>query len=204
MMMFWIFLVIDLVTVGIFYGVYGKKWKYEDGALMGVHIPQSAAQSEEVRAFMDRYHKCSGRFYFWNVAASMLICALNFWYVSVFMIAWSVWLVELCVGAMGLLCVAHRKLYDMKVEKGWGGCGGSRILAADTKNFCSVREDGSISVVASGMSGDCSPALSPAGGQAVYSGGGRRMDIPIFRRISQRPVLRSPDDLPTDSEQSVQ
>lgn len=133
MMMFWIFLVIDLVTIGIFYAVYGKKWKYEDGALMGVHIPQSAAQSEEVISFIERYHKCSGRFYFWNVVASVLICALNFWYVSVFMIAWSIWLIELCVGAIGLLCVAHRKLYDMKVEKGWVGCGGSRILAADTK-----------------------------------------------------------------------
>ena len=50
MMMFWIFLVVDLITVGIFYAVYGRKQQYCEGMLMGVHIPKSAAESEEVRS----------------------------------------------------------------------------------------------------------------------------------------------------------
>ncbi len=133
LMMFWIFLVVDLVTVGIFYAVYGKKWEYAEGMLMGVHIPQSAADSEEVKALMAAYRKRSSRFYLWNCIACVLICALNFWYISIFMIVWSVWLVELCAGAIALPCVTHRKLYDLKMERGWIGCGGSRILAADTK-----------------------------------------------------------------------
>ena len=37
------------------------------------------------------------------------------------MVVWSVWLLEFCIGAMVLLYGNHRKLYDMKVEKGWIG-----------------------------------------------------------------------------------
>ena len=136
MMMFWIFLVVDLVTVGIFYGVYGGKKKYteyEQGMLLGVHLPRSAAESSEVRELLERWRKRSDRFYLWNLAACILISFLNFWYVSFFMIAWTVWLLELCAGALGILCVAHRKLYDLKVERGWIGSSGSRILAADTR-----------------------------------------------------------------------
>lgn len=35
-----------------FYGVYGTKRKYEEGMLMGVHLPGSAAESEEVKMLM--------------------------------------------------------------------------------------------------------------------------------------------------------
>ena len=49
------------------------------------------------------------------------------------MIVWCIWLLEFCVGAMALLYGSHRKLYDMKVERGWIGSSGSRIMAVDTK-----------------------------------------------------------------------
>ena len=48
MMMFWIFFIVDLFTIGIFYAVYGGKREYSEGMLMGVHMPRSAAESEEV------------------------------------------------------------------------------------------------------------------------------------------------------------
>lgn len=133
MFMFLMFALIDLVVVGIFYAVYGTKRKYSEGMLLGVHLPQSAAESEEVTAFMERYRRNTKIFYAVNVVISTAVCAFCFWYISVFMIVWSVWLLEFCVGAMALLYGNHRKLYDMKVEKGWIGSGGSRIMAVDTK-----------------------------------------------------------------------
>lgn len=51
-MMFWIFLAVDMFTLGIIYAVYGGNRKYSEGMLMGVHMPESAAESEEVTAFM--------------------------------------------------------------------------------------------------------------------------------------------------------
>ena len=55
MFMFCVFAVTDLVIIGIFYAVYGTKRKYSEGMLLGVHLPQSAADSAEVKAFMARY-----------------------------------------------------------------------------------------------------------------------------------------------------
>lgn len=80
MMMFWIFLAVDMFTLGIIYAVYGEKREYSEGMLMGVHMPESAAESEEVTAFMGKYRKRTKRFYLWNVVAGSLICLLNFWY----------------------------------------------------------------------------------------------------------------------------
>ena len=54
MMMFVIFLIVNVGTIGIFYGVYGTKRKYEEGMLMGVHLPGSAAESEEVKMLMKK------------------------------------------------------------------------------------------------------------------------------------------------------
>lgn len=133
MFMFCVFAVTDLVIIGIFYAVYGTKRKYSEGMLLGVHLPQSAADSAEVKAFMARYGRNTKIFYVANTLISTAICGFCFWYFSVFIIVWSVWLLEFCIGAMVLLYGTHRKLYDMKVEKGWVGSSGSRIMAVDTK-----------------------------------------------------------------------
>lgn len=133
-----VFLLIDLFSIGIMYGIYGKKQKYENGMLLGVHLPQSEAESEEVLSFMKNYRKASNRFYGWNLAAGMIVCGFCFWYLSIFMIFWSLWFIELFAGGFYVLCRWHRKLYDLKVERGWVGGGGSRILASAE----SVREEG--------------------------------------------------------------
>ena len=133
MMMFWIFFVVDLFTIGIFYAVYGGKRTYSEGMLMGVHMPESAARSEEVAAFMNQYRKRTNQFYLWNGIAGTAVCLLDFWYTPVFFIVWSLWLLEMCAGAVILVYVTHRKLYDLKVERGWVGSGNSCILAVDTR-----------------------------------------------------------------------
>ena len=142
MMLFLIFLFVDLSVVGIFYAVYGRRRTYSEGMLMGVHLPESAASGEEVGRLMERYHARTKRFYFWNLAAVILMGGLCFWRESVFIIVWSVWLLEMCIGAIVLLNRTHRKLYDLKVERGWIGSTGSRIMAADTKTAAQSAESG--------------------------------------------------------------
>lgn len=126
------FILMDFFLVGIAYAVYGKKRSYSEGMLLGVHLPRSAADSEAVISFMETYRRKSVRFYAWNGIIGAGICLLNFWYLSVFMIVWSIWMLEFFGGAVAILFRSHRKLYDMKVEHGWIGAGGSRIMAADT------------------------------------------------------------------------
>ena len=134
MMLFLIFLFVDLSVM--------RKRKYSEGMLMGVHLPESAACGEEVRRMMERYHARTKKFYLWNLAAVILIGGLCFWRESVFVIVWTVWLLEMCIGAIALLNRTHRKLYDLKVEKGWIGSTGSRIMTADTRTAAQSAESG--------------------------------------------------------------
>lgn len=134
MILFITFLCCNLFSIGIAYAVYGKKRVWKEGMLLGVHIPQQAVETEEVRSFLRKYEKQTKRFYIWNMIASVFICGLAFSYMSVFFTMWMVWFFECFGGAVFILYRAHRKLYDLKMEKGWIGCGGSRVLAAvDTK-----------------------------------------------------------------------
>ncbi|WP_072523640.1 hypothetical protein [Clostridium sp. Marseille-P3244] len=137
MLLFVMFLVVDLVTIGIFYAVYGGKRKYSEGMLLGVHIPESAAKSEEIQNFMKAYKRKTNWFYLVNAVAGALVCGLCFWYFSVFMIVWCVWLLEMCIGAVALVYRTHRKLYDLKMERGWIGSAGSRIMAGVDTNTVS-------------------------------------------------------------------
>ena len=142
MMLFLIFLFVDLSVVGIFYAVYGRRRTYSEGMLMGVHLPESAASGEEVGRMMEQYHVRTKKFYLWNLAAVILMGGLCFWRESVFVIVWTVWLLEMCIGAFLLLYRTHRKLYDLKVERGWIGSTGSRIMAADTRTAAQPAEPG--------------------------------------------------------------
>ena len=83
------------------------------------------------------------------------------------MVVWSVWLLEFCIGAMVLLYGNHRKLYDMKVEKGWIGSSGSRIMAVDTKAAVQSGRMGTVSVVASAFLSADSDAMHRCGYQTL-------------------------------------
>lgn len=124
MILFFMFAAISLSITGIFYAVYGTKRKYSEGMLLGVHLPQSAADSGEVADFMRRYYRNTKIFYLANAVVGVLSCLLSFWYLSLFIIGWSVWILEFCAGAIALLYRSHRKLYDLKIEKGWIGVSG--------------------------------------------------------------------------------
>ena len=169
MMMFVIFLIVNVGTIGIFYGVYGTKRKYEEGMLMGVHLPGSAAESEEVKMLMKKYRTWTKWFYTLNLLAGIAVCGFCFWYISVFMIVWSIWLVEVCIGAILLLYRTHRKLYDLKMKNGW-------------ISVCTIGENGNVSVVAYFVLRIDRPAMFITASETIFKRVGRWMDL-IFVRI---------------------
>lgn len=114
-----IFLFTNVFIIAICMAVYGGKQSYSNGMLLGVHIPDYLVREPEVETLIKEYRKKTKIFYSINGIASVTICFLNFWYFSIFMTAWTLWLTELCIGAAWLLFGAHRRLYAMKIEKGW-------------------------------------------------------------------------------------
>ena len=103
MAVFLIFLFTDIFITVIFMAVYGHRRTYSEGMLLGVHIPSYAVHEREVEALMEKHRRRTKWFYAVNLLLSAAVCFLNFWYLSIFILAWSAWLIELTAGAMGLL-----------------------------------------------------------------------------------------------------
>ena len=119
MLVFVIFLFCDLLMAGVFFAVYGRKPVYEEGMLLGVHLPREAAQGAEVTALTTAYRRRTP-----------------------FLILWWLWLVEFVVGAQWLLLGTHRKLYDLKMARGWVVGEPATLAAADTRASAQRRGQG--------------------------------------------------------------
>lgn len=95
MAVFLIFLFTDIFITVIFMAVYGHRRTYSEGMLLGVHIPSYALHEQEVEALMEKHRRRTKWFYAVNLLLSAAVCFLNFWYLSIFILVWSVWLIEL-------------------------------------------------------------------------------------------------------------
>lgn len=142
MLVFVIFLFCDLLMAGVFFAVYGRKPVYEEGMLLGVHIPREAAQGAEVTALTTAYRRRTRRFYLVNLLLGVAVCLVAFWRFSPFLILWCLWLVEFVVGAQWLLLGTHRKLYDLKMARGWVVGEPATLAAADTRASAQRRGQG--------------------------------------------------------------
>lgn len=124
-------LFVNLLVVGCFALVYGTKMKYENGMLFGIHMPKEAQKDPEVQSLMEQYAVRMKKFYWWNVAGAVLSGLLAFSYTSIFMFGWMFWIFEFTIGSMGVLCMNHRKLYDIKVKHQWFAAEGADIVVID-------------------------------------------------------------------------
>lgn len=125
-------LFVNLLVMGCFALVYGTKMKYENGMLFGIHMPKEAQKDPEVQSLMEQYAVRMKKFYWWNVAGAVLSGLLAFSYTSIFMFGWMFWIFEFTIGSMGVLCMNHRKLYDIKVKHQWFAAEGADIVVIDT------------------------------------------------------------------------
>ena len=134
-----IFLLTDLFMVGIAYAVYGRTATsgYSDGMVLGVHIRREKQEDPVLVEFMQNYKKDVRKVYLGLGISGVIICGLCFWYASIFMCVWCVWFLCYIVGAVGVMFWNHRKLYDMKIQYGWGTLEeeGTAMAAADTKTM---------------------------------------------------------------------
>ena len=142
MLLFIIFLFCDLLMVGVFFAVYGGKRPYAEGMLLGVHLPQEAADQAEVVALMDTFRRRTRRFYLVNLILGVAVCLVAFWRFSPFLILWCLWLVEFVIGAQWLLLGTHRTLYDLKMARGWVVGEPATLAAADTRASAQRRGQG--------------------------------------------------------------
>lgn len=131
--LFFIFLITNLFVVLICQYSYGKRDQYENGMLMGVHIPASALEQEEVKTICAKSKKEWRLFNRGNLIVSILITFLCFWDISFFIIIYFVWMIEYMCGLWCLVIFPHRKMYEIKKQNQWIDERSRRVVPVDTE-----------------------------------------------------------------------
>lgn len=114
-----IMILTDWLMVGVTKMVYSCKVAYRQGMLFGVHVPGDAAELPEVKTMIEKYQSWMKAFYRWHFVIGTVICFLGMWYMSIFFIAWTVWMTAFFIGVMGKVWQTHRHMYELKMQKGW-------------------------------------------------------------------------------------
>ena len=132
LILFFIFLLCDLMMVPICWFSFGKQSEYREGMLLGVHIPSDCIGDPEVSAICTRQEKDWKRFQRINLVISILVCFLSLWDFFIFIVVWTIWLAEYIGGLYYLIIIPHRKMYRLKIRRGWVKESSRRIVRIDT------------------------------------------------------------------------
>ena len=132
LILFFIFLLCDLMMVPICWFSFGKQSEYREGMLLGVHIPSDCIGDPEVSAICTRQEKDWKRFQRINLVISILVCFLSLWDFLIFIVMWTIWLAEYIGGIYYLIIIPHRKMYRLKIRRGWVKESTRRLVRIDT------------------------------------------------------------------------
>ena len=135
-----IFLFTDITIVGICMFAYAGKEKYREGMIFGVHIPPQKADEKSIQDMVEIYIKKYKRFQLCNMFLGILVCGLALAGMGVFMVVWTVWLVEYIVGIYCLVYGTHRRMYNLKVDNGWLVESTKQIIYVDTEVSAHARK----------------------------------------------------------------
>lgn len=132
LILFFVFLLCDLMIVPICWFSYGDRREYREGMLLGVHIPPEYVSDPEVENLCTGYGKRWKKFQTVNLTLSILVCFLCLWDFLIFIIAWTIWVAEYTGGLYYLIIIPHRKMYRLKIRRGWVNESTRRMVRIDT------------------------------------------------------------------------
>lgn len=117
--MFMLFFVCNMFTILIMRFAYESNYRYNNGMLIGVHIPGDHVNDDDVTRLMTRFKKSMKYFQNINAVLSIAICFLNFVNIIIFVIMYTIWIFVFVFGIMYIQLSAHRKMYLLKKQNGW-------------------------------------------------------------------------------------
>ena len=98
--MFMLFFVCNMFTVLIMRFAYESNYRYNNGMLIGVHIPGDHVNDDDVTRLMTRFKKSMKYFQNINAVLSIAICFLNFVNIIIFVIMYTIWILVFVFGIL--------------------------------------------------------------------------------------------------------
>lgn len=132
LILFFVFLLSDLLIVLICRFSYGNQSTYKEGMLMGVHIPSDCIHDPQVQEITQKSERAWQLFQRNNLAAGILVCFLCFLDFLLFIVIWTVWLLIYIGGTYYLIIKSHRQMYRLKIQRGWVNENSRRLVRVDT------------------------------------------------------------------------
>lgn len=117
--LFVVFLLCNLMTVGIVWAVYAGKEKYQEGMVLGVHIPKEHVLDEGLQSMLATYKKKFTRGNLLHLFLGAFMCLSFFYSGGGGIILWTLWLTWYLIQVYGLILKTHRRIYDYKMENDW-------------------------------------------------------------------------------------
>lgn len=130
---FFFFLFLDISMIGLCAYCYSGKEQWQEGMILGIHVPREAQEHPEVQALAGKHRKLFRRFQWINLMAAFVVSALCFFSVGIGIFLWSLWCMEYVFGIL-LLGIAHqRQMYVIKQKHQWYVGERHATVAADTR-----------------------------------------------------------------------
>lgn len=117
--LFVIFLFCNLVTVLICRYAYGKPWEYSQGMLFGVHIPATELHQKEVDGLCKTARNRWKTFQNVNLILGIGICFICFADFEIFLLIFTLWIIQYVAGIYYLIVGTHRRMYALKIRNHW-------------------------------------------------------------------------------------
>ena len=117
--MFAFLVIFNLAMIGIAGVCYGKKDRITDGMLLGVRVPDNAAEDEETMTLLQEYKTRFRRYQRINICLGILLSALWFLSVGICMLVWVLWLLAYFLLLMAGMMRYHRRMYEIKISQDW-------------------------------------------------------------------------------------
>lgn len=130
--MFITFASANLITIGAMWYGFMSQYRYNNGMVLGVHIPPEHAEEPEVTEQVTNARRKMKRFHIINLILIMALSILCFFNMALYVIIWIVWIFAYIGAAIYFNAAMHRKLYDYKVAQGWLVEGQKKKVYIDT------------------------------------------------------------------------
>lgn len=132
LILLFVFLLCNLIVVSVCRYSFGKQTEYREGMILGVHIPPEYIHDPEAEEICKKQEKNWKLFQRINLAAGLLLCFLCLWDFIIFMVVWTLWIVEYVAGTYYLVIVPHRRMYRLKLRRGWVRENSRHLVRVDT------------------------------------------------------------------------
>lgn len=131
--LFIIFLLCDLFTGMLCKYAYRQNFHYQNGMLLGVHIPKEQAHCAQVEALCTRSRRNWNLYQNIQIAIGSLLGLLGFFSPEWLVLIWIIWFLLYLAGMEGLMVMPLRRMYRLKQEQGWVRENSRRTVYIDTE-----------------------------------------------------------------------